>query len=284
MNRNVCIVTDTGADFPKTFKNVIKVPLHFIFGEKSYDDDNITNEEFDSKSALNWPTTSAPSNGEYALAYERAYELGFDRILCLPITRRLSVSYESAIAALDMVIHSNMHVEVIDTRSLTLGIGYLTEMLLEMIKGPSYSFQDLVKAASEFHKHETIFIALNTLENLEKGGRASHVQGLASRILNIKPILTVDDEGNLKVLEKVRTFSKTLDSVIEKVLLIPSIKKVGVMYSDNKGLAFSFSARLIEALNRKGVSISLFGVPVVQVCRALYVHAGRNAIGVCVIT
>ncbi len=284
MNTNVCFVTDTGADFPREVENIIRVPLHFMFGDKSYEDESLTDQKFELMSALEWPKTSGPSAGEFKKAFERALEMGYRNILCLPISIKLSGSHDTALlAASDLTDHKDVQIGVVDTKSLTLGVGYLVEMLVGMLEKPGITLQELVKAATNFHNNEHIYIALNTLENLFKGGRATRTQKQLSSLLKIKPILTLDSEGNLDAISKIRTFSKALSRVIEYVLQKPNIKKAGVMYSDNKKLAETFAANLAEVLKVNGISLKVPDIPVVQVCRALRVHAGSNAVGVCVV-
>ena len=201
----VRIVTDTSCDLPPDLEReireigVIIVPFTFRFGLEECQDKSISMEEFLARAEANWPTTSVPSTGEFVQAFREIVEAG-DDVVCITITSNHSATYSAAVTASQQFAPGQ--VTVVDSRSLSVGQGLLVLAAARAAregKGP----EGVVKAVDELRKRLHLFITLDTVEYLVRGGRASRLSGVMAALLKIRPILTLID-GELTLLDRPR--------------------------------------------------------------------------------
>jgi DegV family protein with EDD domain len=212
------IITDSMCDVPKDFveKYGIKVmPLTVYFGEQSFKDGiDLTLEEFLAKLevAEELPTTSQVPPGEFIEAFREELAKG-NKVISLHGSSRLSGTYNSAMIAKNQLGSADIH--VIDTMSITLGAGMLVikaARLAEAGMEAEEVFRE-IEAAKERMKH---IIIVDTLKYLHKGGRLSLSATVVGSILNIKPILTMQD-GKFELFDKARGIKKAISIAIDTV-------------------------------------------------------------------
>lgn len=211
----IAVVTDSTTSLsPEVLErpDVRVVPLSFHFGTETYTDKvDLSDEEFYAKleSAEEFPTTSQPPAGAFVETYE---SLGaYDDILVLTISRELSGTYDSAIAAADMV---DARVEVIDTRSAEMGSGLILLEALQTIDDGG-SFDDTRQAVERAISGVRIFFAVGTLEYLAKSGRIGRAQRLMGTALNVRPVLTIDD-GVVGPHKRVRGRNRQMAAILDQ--------------------------------------------------------------------
>lgn len=189
------------------------VPLSFHFGaDETYTDKtDLTDEEFYEKlrTAEEFPTTSQPPAGAFLKAYE---SLGaYDDILVLTISRKLSGTYDSAVAAAGMV---DATVEVLDTRSAEMGAGLILLEALRVIDDGG-SFDEARLAVERAIANVRVFFAVGTLEYLAKSGRIGRAQRLVGTALNVRPVLNIED-GEVGPHKRVRGRNRQMAAIIEQ--------------------------------------------------------------------
>ena len=140
-----------------------------------------------------FPKTSMPSLQDYLDVFETIAKEGKD-IICLTITAKLSGSYNSAIAAKQILEeeYPNIRVAVIDTMLITGLQGLLVEEIVKM-KEHDYSFEKTIDTINQIKETGRIFFKLDTMDYLVHGGRVGKLSGLAAGKLGIKPIITLQD-------------------------------------------------------------------------------------------
>ncbi len=201
----VRIVTDTSCDLPPDLEReireigVIIVPFTFRFGLEECQDKSISMEEFLARAEANWPTTSVPSTGEFVQAFREIVEAG-DDVVCITITGRHSATYSAAVTASQQFAPGQ--VTVVDSRSLSVGQGLLVLAAARAARGGKSS-EGVVEAVDELRRRLRLFITLDTVEYLVRGGRASRLSGVMAALLRIRPILTLID-GELTLLDRPR--------------------------------------------------------------------------------
>jgi len=205
---NTAIVVDSTADFPEApqrFPNWRVVPLYVRFGDDSYRDYvELGPEQFYSRlrAAQATPTTSQPTPADFLEAYE---QLGrYDRILSLHIAGKLSGTLESARSAAREL--GDGRVRTIDSGSASAAIAMLGLAIQRRLeRGTS---DEEVDALVERHRREAgLLFTVETLEYLARGGRIGKARAMAGQLLNIKPILTIQD-GEVLPLKRVRGSAK----------------------------------------------------------------------------
>lgn len=206
----VAVVTDSTAYLPHDTVErlgVRVVPLQVVVGGTSYAE----GREIDSRrvaEALRQYTpvsTSRPSPQELLDAYVAAAEAGADAIVSLHISAAMSGTYESAVLA---ARESPVPTEVVDSRSLAMGLGFLVVEAAHAAEagGSASAIADAARQRSLLTRG---YFYVATLEHLRRGGRISGAAALLGSALSIKPLLRLDD-GHIEPLEKVRTASKAL--------------------------------------------------------------------------
>jgi len=227
------IVTDSSCDLPAAVADehgITIVPLTIRFGEEELvDRRDLTPAQFWERCAASavLPETAAPSPGSFEEAFRGAAASGADGVVCVNISSRLSATSQSAQAAAQAVADT-VPVRVIDSRSVTLGLGMI--VLEAARRAEAGGTMDEVAAASEdASRRARVLGTLDTLENLKKGGRIGGAQALLGSLLSIKPAIEVRD-GAVEPGPKQRTRSKALRYLVDKVAAEPAIEHLAVMH------------------------------------------------------
>lgn len=218
MSNKIAIMTDsTGCLTQEMLKehNIYTNYLLIVFGNNSYQEfKNITPDKYVELSALQeeLPTTSQSSPGTIVEIYENLLKEGYDEIIHITISSGLSGFYQSAVNVAEMVNADKIH--VFDPKAVTFPQGALAIKASQLAKaGKSVAeiFSELKKMRETAH----MYAAVKTLDNLQKSGRLSNASAVIGSMLQIKPIITMTEEGKLEAIAKVRTFKKALQALID---------------------------------------------------------------------
>ena len=220
MHRTI-IVTDSTSDIPPAMAEALGievVPLTLMFGEEAFRDNlDMTPEQFYERlpRSPQLPTTSQPSPVEYMNVYRSILERYPDSsILSFHISSGLSGTYQSAQLAKSMLEEEGERITVVDTLSASYGFGAMvTEAARLSAEGKSP--QEILEAAEKLRVSRKLYFLVDTLEYLQKGGRIGKASAILGTLLNIKPILSIDSEGVIYAVEKVRGRKKAVARMIE---------------------------------------------------------------------
>src|SRR5258707_5641266 len=272
--RRVEVVTDSTADLPPTLAamraiTVVPLTLHFD-GKSLLDGVDITPEEFYRllPTATAHPTTSQPSPGRFAEIYGSLLE-DHDDVVAIHISEKLSGTVASARQAADMTDPRRVH--VIDSEVVSMSLGLIT------LVASSLAAQDLDAAAIEsrvvaMSPHLHTYFSVATLEFLRRGGRIGRASALLGSVLQVKPVLCIRD-GLVTPLERVRTFDRALNRVIELTRALDKGKGVCIIVGHAD--AESDAERVAREL--KPIADTLMIQPLGPVVGA---HAGPGVVGV----
>ncbi len=224
------------------------VPLKVLFGDETFRDwVDLMPEEFFSKlsAARSLPKTSQPSPADFAEVYERLAEAGCDEIVSVHLTSALSGTFESATMAAG---DARVPVHVFDTRLVSQATGLLVKVAVEA-RDKGADADQTVSALTDVRDSMRMYFVLDTLEFLVKGGRAGKAQGLAASVLNIKPILTFNDEGIIEPFKKVKGQKKAFAELAAQVAADSSAGKVRLafLHACAPELADALKDALVEA-------------------------------------
>jgi len=250
---NIAIITDTDSSLPLELAkkhNIVQVPILIQFGEESFRDVyEITNDaiftRIDREGKL--PTTAAPSPGQFVEAFKQAFDSGTDELLCLCISSEMSATYASARQAAEMF--PGKRIEVLDTRSLAMGQGYMVLAAAEAV-GKGASIEEAIAEAEDVRSRTHLFGALATLKYIAMSGRVSQLAAGMAGLLDIKPVLTIQN-GKLELLEKIRTQNKAWKRAIElsvEKVAGHRIEKMAVLNVKATEAAHQFESLLRSAL------------------------------------
>jgi DegV family protein with EDD domain len=211
------IITDTDSSLPldlaKKF-GITQVPITIQFGDESFKDvyeidNDATFKRINRDAKL--PSTAAPSPGQFVEAFKQALEAGADSVLCFNISSEMSATYASARQAAELLPGSK--IKVVDTRNLAMGQGFMVLAAAEAIAGGA-SVDEAIAAAEDMCSRSHLFGSLATLKYIAMSGRVSHLAAGMAGLLDIKPILSLQN-GKLELLEKIRTQGKSWKRAVE---------------------------------------------------------------------
>jgi DegV family protein with EDD domain len=249
----IAIITDTDSSLPFELaqkNSIVLVPINIQFGEESFRDvldinNEVLFERIDRSGKL--PTTTAPSPGQFVEAFKQAFDSGFEEVLCLCISSEMSATYASARDAAGMFL--DKRIEVMDTRSLAMGQGYMVLAAAEAVARGA-SMEEAVAAAMDVRSHTYLYGALATLRYVAMSGRVSQLAAGMAGLLDIKPVLSIQN-GKLELLEKIRTQNKAWKRAVSlsaEKIAGHKIEKMAVMNVNCPEASFKFQTMLQAAL------------------------------------
>ena len=216
------IITDSGCDFTLAEleqMNVGRAPLSVLFkGELC--DDFATDEErkvfYDAVRQGEMPTTSAVNPDGWANVMKPALEAGMD-VLCLCFSSGMSTTYQSAVIAADELMeeYPGRTIRVVDTLAAALGQGLLVWHACKH-RDAGESLDEVAAWLEENKLKLCHWVTVEDLNHLKRGGRVSAASAMVGTMLNIKPIITVTDEGKLVSTSKVRGRKAAIEYITKK--------------------------------------------------------------------
>ncbi len=273
----VAIVTDSTADLPPSLRDqhhVTVVPLNVHFGNEVYRDQvDITTDAFMERLQRSpvLPTTSQPASGLFEETF-RDLAADHDGVVAVLISGKLSGTVMSATIARDAVADL-VPVEVVDSRNASLGLGFqvlrAAELAAEGMSAPDIA----ARLQSETAAYHLVFF-VDTLEYLQRGGRIGKAAAMVGSMLNLKPLLRVD-EGQIVPFERTRTRGRARRGLIEFARSLPRTERMAVVHSTTAAEAEQLAAELSATalLPRDRMVVAQFG-PVIGT------HVGPGAMGV----
>ena len=276
---SIKIITDSTADVADRYLgSLIRIPLTVAFGEEEFIDGvTLDKDTFYRKLEENdvLPKTSQPSPAAFESVFKELREAG-DEGIVLTVASKLSGTYQSAcIAAAD---HPN--IRVIDSRNAAIGTGILAEYACSIVEKAA-SLDDLADHLAEMRKRICLVALLDTLKYLEMGGRISKTAAIAGGLLNIKPVITIEN-GEISVLGKARGIKKAHN------LLTETTDKKGVDFSLPILLGYSGNSdELLKQYIEASQSIwagNVSQLDYTQVCSVIGTYAGSGAVAVAFFT
>jgi DegV family protein with EDD domain len=213
------VCTNSSIDYLDFDFDVTIIRSMVIMGDKEFIDyEELTAPEFYDmieKDPTILPRTSMASTGTMLEAYEKLRDQGCDTVLFVTISSKMSGIYENAMMAAKMV--EGVDVRVFDSKS----VGYIEcAMIFKAHEGyeQGKTIDEIIKDLEYIRDNNKIYFAVKDLKFLIKNGRLSNAAGFMANMLKIKPLLEIDKNGAVVSIEKIRTFNKAVDRVIEKYL------------------------------------------------------------------
>lgn len=275
---SIAVVTDSDSSLPPALAEIHgirQVPINIHFGAEAFQtgvdmDDVQLFERIDREGAF--PTTSAPTPGQFAEAYQAAFDAGHDTVLCVCVSSEVSATFTSAVHAKDLF--PDKAITVLDSRSISMGQGYIA---IEAAKAAREGLPlEQVMARAEGVRDRTyLYAALDTLRYLAMSGRVGHLAAGMASLLDIKPVLTLR-EGKLDMLEKVRTRKKAWARVIELTgagVGGRPVESLAILHVNAQEAAVRFAEQLLDTMK---CSVDPVYIPFTA---GLSVHTGPGMVG-----
>jgi DegV family protein with EDD domain len=212
----VAIVTDSTADLPTELAashSITVVPLTLnLDGQSLLDGVDIKADDFYRRlpALTTHPTTSQPSPGRFAEAYS-ALLADHDSVISVHISEKLSGTYASALQAANMT--DPKRVRVVDSQLVSMSLGLIT-LTASAMASKGADVEAIESKVLNMRPHLQTYFSVATLEFLRRGGRIGRAGALLGSVLQVKPVLCIRD-GQVTPLERVRTFERALNRIVE---------------------------------------------------------------------
>lgn len=275
----IALLTDSSCDLTEEIikkYNIRVIPLRIIYKDKEYIDRvNITPQEVYDNLTKEVPTTSMPSMGDIENVYSSIEADGYTHVIAITISSGLSGTFNTV--KLVSENHPNLISCIFDSKSLSAGLGALVEKCGRLI-AEGISFEEIVNSLPSIKERISVYYVLETLEYLKKGGRIGKVAGTIGELLNLKPIISVDEEGKYFTYAKVRGRRQSINKLIDiaKEALESTKATIFVLH----GSALEEGRKLYQVFeNAHNVTALHFG----DISPALGVHTGPGLLAVIVV-
>lgn len=213
----IAIIADSACDLLKETldKFEIKVlPFRIIYPDREYRDGVDIDSDYVYKTLENEkPTTSLPSMQDMHQLMEKLIEEGYTHAITVTVSSELSGMY-NAIKLVSSEYEDKITNYIFDSKSVSLGEGYILRVIGEMIE-QGKEFDEITSGLAELRNKIDLFFVFGTLEHLIRGGRIGKVSGTIGELLNIKPIVSVGDDGKYYTYAKVRGKKQSLKKIID---------------------------------------------------------------------
>ncbi|OXM85846.1 DegV family protein [Paenibacillus rigui] len=273
----VRVVTDSTADIPVELQerlNIEIVPLKVHFGTETYSDGiDLSPQAFFAKLASfpSLPTTSQPSPVEFLDIYKKLAASSDAGIVSIHLSSGLSGTYQTAVLSSTM-LEGKADLTVIDSKSASYGIGMLAVAAAEAAMAGK-SKEEIVALVETMRREMRLYFLVDTLEYLQKGGRIGKAAALVGSLLNIKPILSITDQGEVYSVDKVRGHKKAMGRIVEMLQADFAGKPihVTVAHADTLSAADELSGLLKQHFEVKSMQYTTIG-------SVIGTHAGPGAV------
>lgn len=252
------------------------VPLYINFkGDSEREGTKYSNKEFFRLVAESpiLPTTSQPSAGDFVEAFSALFNEGAQEILGIFISSELSGTLKSAQAAVEILGEQRIH--LFDSGFTSSAQRFMVEEAVDMsTKGCGAA--EIITRLQEIKGRMHLYFVVNTLDNLRKGGRIGGAASLIGNLLQLKPILYLN-EGKIELYDKVRTKSKAWARVcelLEAALSGGEAHRIGVLHAASDVEAENLSDELRVKYPTQKIEID-------EVGQVVGTHVGQGTIGIC---
>lgn len=279
--RRITFLLDSGSDYEPFVDSLVDFPVRVvplyvnISGEEYQDSVSLSKDEFYQKMAAaeNLPKTSQPTPTQFHEIYMEEIEKG-NEVLCIAISSKLSGTYQSAVIGRDMLDDEYMDkVYVVDSLNVT-GVVLLQLLKANQLVKEGMALADVVTEL-EAYREKTSFVALlDTLENLKKGGRISATKAAVGGLLNVKPLVTIND-GLMEATDSFRGRKKGIESLATRFTeLVDKVQKDRLIIINN----YENKAQLEEDLSSFPLK-EFENVDYVTIGPTIGTYAGPNVLG-----
>lgn len=270
--RDFVIMTDSCCDLPKEYifeNNIPFAMLPFSYNDREYLDDlgqSVSQKQFfDDLRAGALPNTSQANSESFYKIFKSAAELHKD-IIYIGVSSGLSGTYNSADIGKRATLEEfpDARIYIIDVLTASLGQGLMVRKAVEMKKEGSTA-QEIVQEIEKNIQNLNTYITVEDLNFLKRGGRISAAAATLGLVLHIKPILTLNHEGRVMPLLKVRGRKKSLTKLAEIVaekIKSPETQTIAICHADCYEEAVRLKEEILAKVKVKEVFINFIG-PVV---------------------
>lgn len=269
------IITDSTCDLSNEYlseKSIKLLPTRIIYSYGEFlDRVEIAPGEVYENFAKEIPKTSMPSPDDFYRAVEECKSEGATHIIAILVSSGLSGTFGMVSAACHDI--RDIPVKVIDSKSLSLGLGYLVMDAVKAVE-EGKSYEEVIDLVEGKVQNTHVYFALETLKYLRNGGRIGYVEGTIAEMLNIKPVIRIEhSDGKYRTHKKARGMKRAIEAL---KAVMDSFDAHKVRITVVHGELPEKEAEMLAYAKAKSNAVSCHST---QTCPVLGVHTGPGLIG-----
>ncbi len=279
----IALVTDSTSDLPQDIIEKYQihiVPLSVHFGDNYYlDGVTITPDQFYkllNKSKV-YPSTAQPTFKDFSNKYSYL-DTHYESIIAVHISKEMSGTWQnSRKAAKTISSHTKKNISVLNSRRLSNGLGLVLLRAAKAIENGA-THEDILNNIDKWIENTKMFVSSKTIKYMVKSGRVSAAKGFIGKLLNLKPIVIVNDEGTTELIGKPFTEKGSMKIVMDKAKKLIKTGKVweyAVSHANNIKTANWYAKQLEDLIGKKPVFIQ-------DVTPVLGVNVGPGVVSVAI--
>lgn len=274
----IAILIDSGTDVPQEYiqrYGMYVAPLKIIFSDREYTDGvDITPEMLYKRFETEIPKTSLPTGEDITALLERIRTDGYEKVLAVTISAGLSGTFN----IIDLIgkNYEGLTVHTVNTRNIGIGSGLIAIQAAEDIAA-GMSWAELIRTTEARVANSKVHFCVKTLDYLQKGGRIGLVSSILGTALNLKPIISCNDDGIYYVAAKVRGRKQSLQKTLELACAFAAKHKRYALAIAHSAAAEEAQYLREELLKRlPNPHLVVFG----PISPTLTVHTGPGLVGI----
>jgi DegV family protein with EDD domain len=277
--RAVAVVTDSSADLPDAIldlHHIALVPLQVVFGNSTFRDRvELKPEDFYHRlrRSTELPTTSQPAPADFIQAFRDARGEA-DEVVAVLLGSALSGTFNAAQAAIRAAGLERIH--LVDSRSASFGVGLLALRGAELAES-GWTGERIAAELARVRSRSGMLLTVDRYDNLLRSGRISRGMAWLAGMLDVKPILSLDREGHVVPVERVRgrenVEARVLGQLEQRLTPRPKVIRFGVAHADAPDVARRIQAALVEKYRPRDCFVAL-------ATGVLATHVGPGAWGI----
>lgn len=276
----IAIVTDSTCDIDtETLKkyDIRVIPLRIIYKRGEYIDGvDITPDEIYNNLHIEVPSTSLPAVDSVKSVFDSLVNDGYNKIIVFTISSGLSGTNNFISMIASEYNDPNVEIKVFDTKSISMVSGFMAITACEMVENGS-TFEEILNSLEDIKKSTGCYFIVSTLKYLKLGGRIGAVSGTIGELLNIKPLISVNEEGIYYTVKKIKGKTKALSELISHVAKVLEETKCRVCIL--QGGAMEEAKHALDALNISKFP-NLVSIKLSSLSPVAGVHAGPGFLGI----
>ena len=250
--RALAVVTDSSADLPDAILDrhrIAMVPLQVVFGNSTFRDRvELKPDDFYRRlrESTELPTTSQPAPADFIQAFRDAQEEA-DEVVAVLLGSALSGTFAAAQAAIRAA--GLERIQLVDSRSASFGVGLLALRGAELAES-GWTGQQIAAELARVRSRSGMLLTVDRYDHLLRGGRISRSKAWLAGMLDVKPILSLDPDGHVVPIERVRgrenLEARVLRQLDQRLTPRPKMLRFGVAHADAPDVARRIQAALVE--------------------------------------
>jgi len=259
---NIALVTDSACDLPQELIDNYQIhmlPINIFFGDYHYlDKSTIQPEQFYKRLKIDkhFPKTAQINEVAFKNLYSHLAS-HYDAIIAVHLTGQFSGTFNNSKSAAEKISKEfNKPITVLDSKNLSGALGLITLRIAQEIeKGTGY--EHIIDKAKKWITDSRIYVSVKTLKYMVKGGRVSPWKGLVAKILNVNPIVSMDQEGKSLVFGKTYSQKSNMEKVIDHIKEITCESKVWnyiVLHANNPEAAKWYAGQMKSITQKEAIA------------------------------